>query len=189
MSYQEYTQLHLSATPESLFSSIAAPRDHQRKLIMEMKQLRLYQDQVAAQLNAYNGAKDDSNEPLLSESQHWEAIGSLNRDIKQQEDELRKLFVTSTDTEDIVKQGNNLLVRVYEEEKSFEPRNDWVTNFPKIPVLNSRSTIPQQKIVSKDTFIANWSALTQDVFKDMEWSNLFVAGGSVLGKRARLNYY
>jgi hypothetical protein len=38
-----------------------------------------------------------------------------------------------------------------------------------------------RSIVSNDEFCSNWDVMTQGIFKGVDWSNLFVAGGCVLG--------
>ena len=39
----------------------------------------------------------------------------------------------------------------------------------------------QRSIVKLEEFQENWNLFTQGMFKDMDWNNVVIAGGSVLG--------
>ena len=66
------------------------------------------------------------------------------------------------------------------------PKNRKGTNFYSIFCSISTTVSPpewrgQQSIVSSNEFFDNWNLFTQGMFKDINWNNVVVAGGSVLG--------
>jgi hypothetical protein len=44
------------------------------------------------------------------------------------------------------------------------------------PVAHGRAIVD-----SKDQFLANWETFTKGMFKGLNWNNIFIAGGAVLG--------
>jgi hypothetical protein len=44
------------------------------------------------------------------------------------------------------------------------------------PVAHGRAIVD-----SKDQFLANWETFTKGMFKGLDWTNIFIAGGAVLG--------
>ena len=75
-----------------------------------------------------------------------------------------------------------LLVSVYDQYQSFEQTQVYA----KITEICStkRASFGENKgmsIVDKSTWQRNWSMLTMGMFVGMNWDNLFVAGGAVLG--------
>jgi hypothetical protein len=44
------------------------------------------------------------------------------------------------------------------------------------PVAHGRAIVD-----SKDQFLTNWEAFTKGMFKGLDWTNIFIAGGAVLG--------
>jgi hypothetical protein len=65
---------------------------------------------------------------------------------------------------------------------SFTPANNWT-----IPVILEQirnidiSKYQHHSVVDKATFTSNWNAFTQGCFDAVDWTNIVVAGGSVLG--------
>jgi hypothetical protein len=111
-----------------------------------------------------------------------ESIGQENLHIKKQEDQLRQLFVQNKKSYRI-NSPHVLLIDVFEkkEEFTYQPETQEELAIPK--VLTKFRTIGKEgsAIVDREQFMKNWRDLTCDVLKGLDWKNVFVAGGIVLG--------
>ena len=121
-------------------------------------------------------------------------IGETNAEIKMIEDDLRKKFMERRPNEYASNLGNELLIDVLAEKISFQYEN--ISNYSgwKGDVLLDHSIRQQhgfrrmgrsrrgksQSSIS-DEFAYNWKKFTNDAFDGIDWSNIVVAGGAVLG--------
>ena len=103
---------------------------------------------------------------------------SILSSIKLDEDQVRRLLVSSNNLQEIVQQGNRLLIPIYGHLNTFSPKV-WDSQMTLL-MVNERKPL---KLGPKDNFFAQWDKLTKGMFKGIDWNNLFVAGGSVLGMR------
>jgi hypothetical protein len=76
------------------------------------------------------------------------------------------------------------MINVFTERSTFIPSQDTEPTIHKI--LNSirpfRSDDEKTySIVDQNTFLANWNLLTSGILNGLNWQNVFIAGGSVLG--------
>jgi hypothetical protein len=76
----------------------------------------------------------------------------------------------------------DLLINVYEQFSTFEKCNPvGITGEFLCKVNASYRSYVGPSIVDKSTFFHNWRVFTMGSFLGVNWNNLFVAGGAVLG--------
>ncbi|KAG2387067.1 hypothetical protein C9374_002102 [Naegleria lovaniensis] len=123
-----------------------------------------------------------------------ETIGEDNIKMKEEEDYIRHLFATDRENP-ILNDPYLLLINIFENEKtrtSFR-KEDPPAQVPLIfnfenPMEKSELTQKQAIVVppipkicaNRGQFIAQFNAFTYGIFKDMDWSNIVCAGGSVV---------
>lgn len=111
--------------------------------------------------------------------------------MKKQEDLLRKLFATDRDNPLLNDPYINLLPLFDVPKRELEPDPDTqkiprLFDFEDQYQLQSMDTLKiwriQKPIIceSFEQFEENWKYFTYGLFEEMDWSNVFVAGGSVL---------
>ena len=110
-------------------------------------------------------------------------LGKFNAEIKEIEDEFRKKFLERKPQEYSSEIGNELLIDVFSERESFvqdEINNDegWCGD---LLLMHKHWRENQSFTISdKESFLKNFSTLCNNAFLGVDWSNMFVAGGSVL---------
>ena len=110
-------------------------------------------------------------------------LGKFNAEIKEIEDEFRKKFLERKPQEYSSEIGNELLIDVFSERESFvqdEINNDegWCGD---LLLMHKHWRENQSFTISdKESFLKNFSTLSNNAFLGVDWSNMFVAGGSVL---------
>jgi hypothetical protein len=87
--------------------------------------------------------------------------------------------------------GTELLIDVFAERDSFTPdeqgRESWIGDvlldshpFP-TKIRRMYPETSQYTIVERATFLSQWNTFTHNAFANVNWENIFVAGGAVLG--------
>ena len=107
--------------------------------------------------------------------------------MKKEEDAIRMIFSSDKANKET---GNNLLIDVYANVSKFILED---VSIPLILTANRVQNTIANKVEMCDSqsekkpsvvpfleFSKNWSLLTKDVFEGLNWSNVLVAGGSVL---------
>lgn len=117
-------------------------------------------------------------------------IGKENAKIKHKEDKLRELFVKDRNNFAIA-DAHAHLVDVYKNTSSFaqEFEGDEEVGIPKLLTkmrLHVRAKEPAI-LPSFQEFKAEFDSLTRNVFEDMDWKNVVVAGGAVLSALVKLD--
>ncbi|KAL9656478.1 hypothetical protein ABK040_005242 [Willaertia magna] len=158
------------------------------------KRRQIYREAKILKLNSLLDFFNPTRYPI-------ETIGTESRRMKEEEDMLRHLFATDR-SNPLLNDPYLHLIHVFENEKTRESfkRDEFSNNIevgqPAIPLLfdfedpmeakelteKSGITKPSIPIIcsSRSDFITQFNAFTFGIFKDVDWSNLFCAGGSVL---------
>eukprot|EP01128_Nolandella_sp_AFSM9_P004727 TRINITY_DN2170_c0_g2_i1.p1 TRINITY_DN2170_c0_g2~~TRINITY_DN2170_c0_g2_i1.p1 ORF type:complete len:809 (-),score=217.66 TRINITY_DN2170_c0_g2_i1:6-2393(-) len=99
-----------------------------------------------------------------------------------EEDRIRNLFAEQPNHPDI-SDPHVMLSNVYSGSQSFDyaPETEEEKSVPKILTQKRKRNLTGSAIVDKATFLTRFAEFTQGVFKGLDWTNVFVAGGAVLG--------
>lgn len=142
------------------------------------------------QLESQQTFQDTRNEDITSQENYMTNLGKFNAEVKQVEDEFRKLFLERKPQEFASSIGNSLLIDVFSERETF--REEDIKNFEgwKGDLLMHRERYHRYgskpapsnalTVVDRENFLKNFSMVTQNVFDGVDWSNMFIAGGSIL---------
>ena len=106
-------------------------------------------------------------------------------EIKATEDRYRSLFASSPNSREL-EDPHLGLINVFENRDSFT----FSPSPPSSPeILASKKQLDSgPSVVSREIFLDNWKRFTINYRLDqLDWSNTFVAGGSVLGEYCQLN--
>lgn len=109
-------------------------------------------------------------------------IGAENLKIKRQEDKLREVFAQDKKNYKTADPYVNL-IDVFNKRESFYYQQETKEELA-LPKLFSKIRTPSSQnyaIVTKDEYKKNFKELCHGVLKGLDWSNVFVAGGAVLG--------
>jgi len=109
-------------------------------------------------------------------------IGAENLKIKRQEDKLREVFAQDKKNYKTADPYVHL-IDVFNKRESFYYQQETKDELA-LPKLFNKIRTPSSEdyaIVTKDEFKKNFKELCNGVFKGLDWSNTFVAGGAVLG--------
>ncbi len=103
--------------------------------------------------------------------------------MKNHEDHYRELFATDRSNAEIQDPFVNL-IDVYASRDSFQyqQESEEEAAIPKILIHKDRGTkIGQYAVNTYEEFTKNWTEFTSGQLEGLDWTNLFVAGGAVLG--------
>eukprot|EP01114_Cavostelium_apophysatum_P011331 TRINITY_DN2554_c0_g1_i1.p1 TRINITY_DN2554_c0_g1~~TRINITY_DN2554_c0_g1_i1.p1 ORF type:complete len:745 (+),score=183.66 TRINITY_DN2554_c0_g1_i1:494-2728(+) len=115
-------------------------------------------------------------------------MSSDQRSLINKEDRWRQLFCEDPDSYEI-KDMHLGLVNVFESRDSFRYEQETAEekSVPKLLTKRRRANLEslcedrEYSVVEREEFMAAWKTFTQDIFEGLDWSNIFVAGGSILG--------
>jgi len=112
--------------------------------------------------------------------QNHATLHAIDIVIKRVSDRLRILFVKERDTNAEVQKRAASLVDVYKHEDWFVgEQND---QYPKIMTYDQEPpAVGSKTIVDKDSFFRRFSNFSNGLLDGMDWSNIVVAGGSIMG--------
>ena len=111
-------------------------------------------------------------------------IGSANRLIKSNEDNYRAMFVSDRENPSSPIQNPYLhLMEVFAHRDEFclQKLDSEEQKIPQLLILNKKKKVNCASIVDNVTFLRNWSLLVGNLFDNLNWKNIFAAGGAVLG--------
>uniref|UniRef100_A0A6B2KWG6 Poly [ADP-ribose] polymerase n=1 Tax=Arcella intermedia TaxID=1963864 RepID=A0A6B2KWG6_9EUKA len=112
-------------------------------------------------------------------------IGVENNRIKKQEDQFRELFVKERQHYKLSDPYLNLL-DVFEEPEQFVYSPEYSKNITMV-LGKMRNLNPQCSVVEQEEFTRNFEEFTGGVLKGIDWDNILVAGGGVLGPLLNIN--
>ena len=133
---------------------------------------------------------EEGEQDITKEENYMKFLGKFNREIKIVEDEYRIKFLERKPNEYASNIGNDLLIDVFEQFDTFQLENlssyeGWTGDLlfaEKKRKWRRKDKVKEvQTIENKEGFIGNWNLFTSHLFDGVDWSNLFVAGGAVLG--------
>lgn len=172
---------------ETLTYGIFAPDNHKLFLLYQMESLKARSIQEAISLGMavqdllyFPNLKDISPPTgipcFMEESIYLENMGPVYRDMKLKEDEIRRKLIQSNSTEE----ADMLVIDVFANLSSFqfsEPMS--------LPTLSSnyRSKTRAQGLKEHQytEFVQSFEKATHGILHGLDWSNVAIAGGLVLG--------
>ncbi|KAL9657687.1 hypothetical protein ABK040_005040 [Willaertia magna] len=123
-------------------------------------------------------------------------IGEQNWRMKKEEDILRESFVTQRETKELNECSKSLLISVLENLQSFKSQMDIDVSKEKLLFnfedFNNKYNQKHDPLVSpeivtcKEEFEFNFKHFTKDILKNLNFSNVCIAGGGVLAPLLRL---
>jgi hypothetical protein len=127
---------------------------------------------------------EENEEDITKEENYMNFLGKFNREVKEVEDSFRKQFLERKPNEFSSNIGNELLIDVFAEKHTFTHENissfqGWKGEF--LFGIGRSLKIDEDSIDTETNFHGNWKLLTSEVFQGVDWTNLVVAGGAVLG--------
>eukprot|EP01126_Amoeba_proteus_P055454 TRINITY_DN6887_c0_g3_i3.p1 TRINITY_DN6887_c0_g3~~TRINITY_DN6887_c0_g3_i3.p1 ORF type:complete len:1928 (-),score=499.26 TRINITY_DN6887_c0_g3_i3:166-5883(-) len=110
-----------------------------------------------------------------------EEIRSLFNQVVEEENGYREVFAQERDST-ILNNPYLMLVDVHKEEDIFRITEDVYENLPHVfpHAVGCRKKVGEPCIVSKDEFRRNLKLFSEGQLKDLNWDNIFMAGGSTL---------
>eukprot|EP01127_Copromyxa_protea_P013859 TRINITY_DN376_c0_g1_i1.p1 TRINITY_DN376_c0_g1~~TRINITY_DN376_c0_g1_i1.p1 ORF type:complete len:888 (+),score=171.53 TRINITY_DN376_c0_g1_i1:42-2666(+) len=107
---------------------------------------------------------------------------SEQRALIERENEARRLFAEEPNSPEL-SDPHLLMVNVFDNFDSFvySEETPEEKKVPKLLTHYRRLDLKGKAIVPKATFLSNWSEFTQGCLDGLDWNNVFVAGGAVLG--------
>lgn len=108
---------------------------------------------------------------------------SAQRRLVEEEDKFRRLFAEDASSREL-QDPHVLLEDVFSlgpHQWTFQDEDAEEKKVPKLLEQNRQPVAHGRAIVdSKDQFLTNWEAFTKGMFKGLDWTNIFIAGGAVL---------
>jgi hypothetical protein len=129
---------------------------------------------------------DSNDDDITNEENYLESLGKINLETKNIEDNFRRKFLERNPGEVASQVGTELLIDVFALRNSFHTETlasyegwigDPLPHNPYRPRANSISAT----VVNRDKFFSQWNEFTHNTFVGVNWDNIVVAGGAVLG--------
>ena len=121
---------------------------------------------------------------ITTEEKYMKFLGKFNAQIKITEDAYRKRFVEREPQEYASEAGNELMIDVFAQRDTFKEENMLSYEGYEGDLImgsNTMSKTPQYTIVERETFQETFNRRCNNAFEGIDWSNIVVAGGAVLG--------
>jgi hypothetical protein len=127
---------------------------------------------------------DTNVEEITNEENYKKNLGKFNFELKTVEDNFRRKFLERNPKEYSSSLGNELLINVFAERHSFkseamETYEGWCGDL--LMDTQRNKEFDPDSIVDRVTFLSRWNSFTHNAFTGVNWDNIFVAGGAVLG--------